>query len=144
MATTEVVKALLEVACDSNMKTKYTEMTALHMASRNGHTDTVKLLLDNGADTEQKDVINKNAAFYAANQEILEMLQAHAGAELNSKSDGNQNVLNMLDKEKPQEQRKQPGIFDKKVTFSKKHKKIMKMSVFDRLTRSKSQLHVLK
>ena len=45
-----VLEYLINQGCDVNAKTMETEDSPVHLASRWGHTSTVKLLLRNGAD----------------------------------------------------------------------------------------------
>jgi len=59
---TEVVRGLLEKenGADANVKIYYGS-TVLHLASKEGHTEIVKLLLDNGANVIAQDVNDKTA-----------------------------------------------------------------------------------
>ncbi|XP_052800137.1 GA-binding protein subunit beta-1-like [Mya arenaria] len=131
-----VVHCLLRDGCDVNTKTKYTEMTALHLASQNGHTQVVRLLLQYGADVDTQDVVYKTADFYAADAEIAQLLGKHrAMLEEQRQAIEAEKIaaLNAAEHNKAM-------LKDKKMKYSKDHRKIMKKNVFDRLTRTKSQL----
>ncbi|XP_033751615.1 POTE ankyrin domain family member G-like [Pecten maximus] len=61
------VLQLLESGTYSDIKTKYSEMTALHLAAKSGHHNIVRLLLDHNSNPNTQDCIGKIPEFYAAN-----------------------------------------------------------------------------
>ncbi|WAR02426.1 VPY-like protein [Mya arenaria] len=131
-----MTQELLDSGAETNVQNQYTEMTALHLASQNGHTQVVRLLLQYGADVDTQDVVYKTADFYAADAEIAQLLGKHrAMLEEQRQAIEAEKIaaLNAAEHNKAM-------LKDKKMKYSKDHRKIMKKNVFDRLTRTKSQL----
>ncbi|XP_047435062.1 cyclin-dependent kinase inhibitor 2A [Mugil cephalus] len=58
MGSTSVAEALLSRGADPNVKDRSTGTTPLHDAARTGFVDTVRLLVESGADPQARD--NKN------------------------------------------------------------------------------------
>ena len=69
--------------------------TALHIATENGHTGVVTLLLENGANPDIKDSVGYSALFIASlkdSKKIEDILLENGATPLNSKE--KQEVLN--------------------------------------------------
>ncbi|RUS91137.1 hypothetical protein EGW08_001050 [Elysia chlorotica] len=62
---------------DPDLPTKYSGMTALHLACRLGHQGSVQCLLDCGANCAIRDQINKWPDHYTANKTILNAFDRH-------------------------------------------------------------------
>ena len=66
----------------------WTEATALHLAAKNGHIDTVRLLLEKGADPNAKDknesVIEQAATFHHA--DVADLIRSYIQREPTPKS----------------------------------------------------------
>lgn len=60
-----VVKLLLEKKASVSIKAEGSELTALHMAARNGNEAAVKLLLELGADISGRDGYERTALHLA-------------------------------------------------------------------------------
>ncbi len=80
------VRKLIEAGADVNVINKYGK-TPLLMASRNGHTEVVKLLLQAKADVNAKDRIGSTALRNASNSGHLDIVQVllEKGADVNAK-----------------------------------------------------------
>lgn len=89
----EMCELLLKAG--ANVNGKGTFSTSLQTASRYNHPEIVKLLLDHGADLEQKDYEGNTPLILAASQgnmEIVKMLLAH-GAAIQAKNNGGWTAL---------------------------------------------------
>jgi ankyrin repeat protein len=84
---THTVRALANYYCDSRTEQKQTGIdlvnsrdayrnTPLHMAAMAGHTDTVQLLLELGADTAALDKYGETAAYYAVERRNTQCARA--------------------------------------------------------------------
>ena len=69
--------------------------TALMLASINGHTDCVKLLIDNGADANLQNEVERSALIYAASDGYKECVKLliDNGADVNSQSEDGWSAL---------------------------------------------------
>ena len=73
----------------------YTDETALHLAFRNSHFETVKYLVENGADVNKTDGYGNTVLMDASrngNFEIVEYLLEN-GADVNAKDEGSPLIL---------------------------------------------------
>lgn len=83
MGLTQLVAKSLQEGEDINKTSWYTEdddegrnqLTPLIAAALNGHTDTVKLLLENGADVSLHDGYGRSALYHAVSQEFPECIE---------------------------------------------------------------------
>ena len=82
-----LVKILLQGHCDPNIPTVDTRETALHLAAKFGCLETVKMLLEYGADYEMYDKYGRNALIVALQegQEDIAELFVRLGKKLNPK-----------------------------------------------------------
>ncbi|XP_076450346.1 nuclear factor NF-kappa-B p105 subunit-like [Babylonia areolata] len=72
-----IVNVLLEAHCQLGQKTKYSGMTALHLACQHGQTPVVAALLDGGAACNVTDSIGKPPEFYATDPGIHQLFRTH-------------------------------------------------------------------
>lgn len=70
------LSVMLGAGVPANMRTSEGE-SLLMLASRNGHTDTVRLLLENGARTDVQDNRGNTARSVAATENIRRLLDEH-------------------------------------------------------------------
>lgn len=78
----ESLKILIEAGAKVNAVTKFLHFTALYIAAQNGYTESVKLLIDNGADVNLSDSDGRsplNRAIAGKHQEVIDLLKK-AGA----------------------------------------------------------------
>lgn len=79
---TDAVRRLLEQGADVNADHDYYEGTPLLMAAREGHVETVSLLISRGADIDVRDRYGTTPTLMAAihgHQEVFDLLRKHGG-----------------------------------------------------------------
>lgn len=78
----ESLKILIASGAKVNTLTKFLHFTALYVAAQNGYTESVKVLIDNGADVNLTDADGRsplNRAIVGKHQEVIDLLKK-AGA----------------------------------------------------------------
>ncbi len=84
---TEIVRSLLEAGVDSNAAGGYDDRTAIHMAAENDHADTIKLLIEYGADVNRLSSDERAPLYSAIYKGFLETARVllSSGAAVSSK-----------------------------------------------------------
>ena len=91
------ISRLLRLGADVNAKTKNSLWTALHWASRYGHTAVVRLLIQNGANVNAKTFDDWTALHWASKYghiETVKLLAAN-GANVNAKNNRGKTALDI-------------------------------------------------
>lgn len=78
----KIVELLVEKGVDINARDPKQGWTALHLAARDGHSDIVRFLLENGAEVDARDIfgntpLGKAVMNYKGNNEVIHLLLAH-------------------------------------------------------------------
>ncbi len=86
----------LEIELDSQNWKEF-KRTALHFASKKGHLEIVKTLIDNGADVNAKDNMGKRALHWASDAGCLQIVQylIAKGADLNARDNLKRKALDL-------------------------------------------------
>lgn len=71
---TKMVRMIIEMQGDVNQMTQNEHRTALHYAVINKSHDTIRYLVDVGAQTDIKDVFHRTPRMYAVNEEMMRIV----------------------------------------------------------------------
>jgi ankyrin repeat protein len=84
----DVVTELLEAGCDPNPPNALQNVTPLHLASRTGHLDVVKVLLEHKADAKRVDDNGRNGVHAAAvygHAQVIELFVKESDVDINAR-----------------------------------------------------------